>query len=82
VLLNHNLVGLADGAEAVGYDEGRTTFHQAQHGLLDVLLSTRVHVGGGLVTYRKVFDKYSGMVQNEPKISGHFLHIDNGIRRN
>ena len=49
VVDHQNLVGFADGAEAVGDDKAGASMHQPQHGLLDVLLGTGIDAAGGFV---------------------------------
>ena len=36
---HHNPVGFLDGAQAMGHDQGGSSFHQGLQGLLDLLLS-------------------------------------------
>ena len=61
-LLDHeDLVGLADGAEAVGYDEGGTAFHERGQALLNEGLAFCVEVGSGLIE-----DEDAGICENSP----------------
>ena len=46
---DENLVGVADGREAVGYDEACAVFHEAVECLLDEALGGGVHAGCGFV---------------------------------
>jgi hypothetical protein len=49
VFQHHDLVGVADGGEAVGDDDDRATLHQPLQRLLDELLRLRVHRRGGFI---------------------------------
>lgn len=49
VIDDQNLVGIADGAQAVGDDEAGAPLHQVQHRRLNMLLRARVHTAGGLI---------------------------------
>ena len=49
VLHYQNDVGLPNGGQTVGHDEGGAPLHQLGKGLLDLLLSAGVDGGGGLV---------------------------------
>ena len=40
---DQNLIGFPDGAQPVGNDKAGPSFHQPQHGFLDVLLRTGIH---------------------------------------
>ena len=46
---DEDLVGVADGGEAVGYDEAGAVFHEAVERFLDKTLGGRVHAGCGFV---------------------------------
>ncbi len=46
---DEDLVGAADGAEAVGDDEGGAVLHQALEGLLDEFFGGGINAGGGFV---------------------------------
>ena len=49
-IVNHqHVVGIPDGAEAVGNDKAGAAGHQAQQSLLDARLGARVHAAGGFV---------------------------------
>jgi hypothetical protein len=57
-LLNHSaiindqdLIGVPDGAEAMGDDEAGATGHQTQKGRLNALLGAGVHAAGGLTSW-------------------------------
>jgi len=54
-------VRLADRAQPVGDDETGSSFHQAQHRLLDLLFRARVHAARGLVK-----DQDAGIGQDRP----------------
>ncbi len=49
VLQHHDLVGVADGGEAVGDDDGGAALHQAFQGLLDEQLGLGIDRGGGFI---------------------------------
>ena len=49
VVNDQNLVGVADGAQAVGDDETGPAGHQAQHGLLDLFLGAGIDAAGRFV---------------------------------
>ncbi len=49
VIDHQDVVGIPDGAQAVGDDEAGASGHQAQQGLLDAGLGARVHAAGGFV---------------------------------
>ena len=49
VLQYEDGVRVLDGGQAVGDDKAGAPFHELVHGLLDLDLGTRVHIGGGLV---------------------------------
>ena len=49
VVEDDDLVGIADGGEAVGNDESGAPLHDAVHAALDELLGTGVDGGGCLV---------------------------------
>ncbi len=49
VVDHHHVVGVADGAQAVGDDEAGASCHQAQQRFLDARLGARVHAAGGFV---------------------------------
>ena len=65
VFQHHDGVGVSDGGEAVGDDEGGAVLHQVVHALLDVALGAGVDGGGGLVQHqdRRVGDGSAGDVQ-------------------
>src|SRR5258708_40292598 len=49
VVDDEDLVGVADGGEAVGDDEGGAALHEAQQGFLDVGFGAGVDAAGGLI---------------------------------
>ena len=59
---DEDLVGVADGGEAVGDDEARAVFHQMVEGFLDETLGGGVNTGGGFVEDedRRVFQEGTG----------------------
>jgi hypothetical protein len=46
---DEDLVGVADGGEAMGYDEAGAVFHEAVEGFLDESLGGCIHAGCGFV---------------------------------
>lgn len=46
---HEDLVGVANGGKAVGYDETGAVFHEVVEGLLYETLGSRVHAGCGFV---------------------------------
>ena len=46
---DEDLVGVADGGEAMGYDEAGAVFHEAVEGFLDEALGGGIHAGCGFV---------------------------------
>src|SRR5690606_4134858 len=61
-LLDHeDLVGLADGAEAMGYDECGSAFHERGQALLDEGFAFCVEIGSGLIE-----DEDAGICENGP----------------
>lgn len=52
-LVHHtNQVGIADGGQAVGYDQCRAVFHKSVESLLHKLFALAVERRGGLVKYK------------------------------
>ncbi len=49
VVDHHHVVGIADGAQAVGNHKTGSALHQAQQRFLDARLGARVHAAGGLI---------------------------------
>ena len=49
VVQDHYLVGIADGGQAMGYDDGGTALEDTLESLLNQYLSVGVYVGGGFV---------------------------------
>ena len=49
---DQHMVGIPDGAEAVGDDKAGAAGHQAQQGFLDAGLGAGVHAAGGLIQYQ------------------------------
>jgi hypothetical protein len=59
-LVDHNhVIGIANGAQAVGDDKARPAFHQPQEGFLDARLGARVYRAGGFIQ-----DQYSRVGEN------------------
>lgn len=46
---NYDLIRVTDSAEAVGDDQAGTVFHQPHPGILDLLFSSCIYRGSGLV---------------------------------
>ena len=61
VVQDHDAVGVADGGQAVGNDEGGTALHQGVHALLHQGLGAGVNGGGGLVQ-----DEHRGIGHRSP----------------
>ena len=49
VLQHQDQVGVFDGGQPVGNDEGGAVLHQLVHGVLDLQFGAGIHAAGGLV---------------------------------
>ena len=60
ILHDEDHVGLFDGGEAVGYDEGGAPLHESCEGILDLEFSTGIDGGGSLVQ-----DQHGGQAEED-----------------